>query len=114
PMTRAVEDAFLVLAAINGPDPGDLSSVPSRLEFDATANAEGLRVGYIAQWMNEPPATDVDRAALETARRAGMIPVQLTLQDRAYASLNIILFAEAAAAFEELTLSHGGDALAMP
>ena len=95
------------------PDPGDLSSVPSRLAFDATASAEGLRVGYIAGWMNEPPATDVDRAALEIARRAGMVPVEVTLPDWAYASLNIILFAEAAAAFEDLTLSHGVDALAM-
>ena len=37
PMTRGVEDTMLVLAAISGPDPGDLSSVPSHLDFDATA-----------------------------------------------------------------------------
>src|SRR5437763_14115245 len=37
PMTRSVEDAMLVLQVISGPDPGDPSSVPSRLDFDATA-----------------------------------------------------------------------------
>ena len=37
PMARSVEDTLLVLAAISGPDPGDVSSVPSRLDFDATA-----------------------------------------------------------------------------
>src|SRR4029078_9634380 len=37
PMTRTVEDAMLVLQAISGPDAGDVSSVPSRLEFDAKA-----------------------------------------------------------------------------
>src|SRR5205085_9364034 len=65
PMTRSVEDALLVLQAISGSDPGDVSSVPSRLDFDAGASPQGLRVGYIASWMKESPATDVDRAALE-------------------------------------------------
>ena len=41
PMTRGVEDAMLVLQAISGPDAGDVSSVPSRLEFDATAPVNG-------------------------------------------------------------------------
>src|SRR5512140_1324204 len=64
PMTRSVEDAMLVLAAITGPDAGDVSSVPSRLDFDAAAGVQGLRVGYFPKWMNEAPSTDVDRAAL--------------------------------------------------
>jgi len=38
PMTRSVEDAILVLRAISGPDAGDLSSVPSKLDFDANAS----------------------------------------------------------------------------
>ncbi|HEU4401973.1 MAG TPA: amidase [Candidatus Polarisedimenticolia bacterium] len=113
PMTRGVEDSYLVLAAITGPDPGDLSSVPSRLDFDATAPVKGLKVGYIPAWMNESPATEVDRAALEAVRRLGMTPVPVSLPDWPYGSLNTILFAEAAAAFEELTLSHGLDALKM-
>jgi len=46
PMTRTVEDALLVLAAISGPDAGDISSVPSRLDFDSNASIKGLRVGY--------------------------------------------------------------------
>ncbi len=46
PMTRHVEDALLVLQAISGTDPGDTSSVPSVLNFDATASVKGLRVGY--------------------------------------------------------------------
>jgi len=106
-MTRSVEDAMLVLQAISGPDPGDLSSVPSRLDFDAGADVTGLRVGYFPGWMKENPATDVDRAALETVKKLGMNAVEVTLPDWPYDSLNVILFAEAAAAFEELTLSGG-------
>ncbi|HWN74871.1 MAG TPA: amidase, partial [Candidatus Udaeobacter sp.] len=111
PMTRSVEDALLVLNAITGPDPGDLQSVPSKLDFDADASVKALRVGYFPKWMKEAPATDVDRAALETAKKVGMIPVEVSIPDWPYQSLNLILFAEGAAAFEELTLSGEADQL---
>jgi Asp-tRNA(Asn)/Glu-tRNA(Gln) amidotransferase A subunit family amidase len=105
PMARSVEDTLLVLHAITGPDGGDVSSVPSRLDFDATGPVAGLRVGYFPAWMKDSPATDVDRAALETVRKVGMVPVEVSIPDWPYDSLNLILFSEAAAAFEELTLS---------
>ena len=107
PMARSVEDALLVLNAISGADPGDLSSVDSSLHFDANTNTKGLRVGYFPKWMNEAPATDVDRMALETVKKIGMQPVEVALPDWPYDSLNLILFAEGAAAFEELGLSGG-------
>jgi Asp-tRNA(Asn)/Glu-tRNA(Gln) amidotransferase A subunit family amidase len=113
PMARSVEDTMLVLHAISGPDVGDVASVPSRLVFDASASVAGLKVGYIPAWMKSAPATDVDRAALETVKKLGMTPVEVTLPDWPYDSLNIILFAEAAAAFEDLTLSHKVDELKM-
>ncbi len=107
PMTRGVEDTMLVLHAIAGADPGDTASLPAPLDFDAAAPMRGLRVGYVADWMKQAPATDVDRAALETAGKLGMVPVPVSLPDWPYGSLNLILFAEAAAAFEELTLGGG-------
>jgi Asp-tRNA(Asn)/Glu-tRNA(Gln) amidotransferase A subunit family amidase len=107
PMTRGVEDTLLVLRAISGPDLGDTASVPSHLDFDATRGVKGLRLGYFPAWMKERPATEVDRAAMETARRLGFEVVEVSLPDWPYDSLNLILFAEAAAAFEELTLSGG-------
>jgi len=107
PMTRTVEDAMLVLDAISGPDAGDLASVPSRLDFDAGASVQGLRVGYFPRWMNVAPATAVDRAALEVVKKVGMVPVEVSIPNWPYDSLDVILFAEAAAAFEELTLSGG-------
>jgi len=113
PMTRSVEDAVLVLRAITGPDAGDPSSVPCGLEFDAGAGVAGLKVGYLEAWMKESPATDVDRAALETIRSLRMVPTPVTLPDWPYASLMPILFAEAAASFEELTLAHFDDRMRM-
>jgi Asp-tRNA(Asn)/Glu-tRNA(Gln) amidotransferase A subunit family amidase len=113
PMTRTVEDAMLVLQAITGPDAGDPSSVPSRLDFDATAPVAGLKVGYIAQWMKDSPATDVDRAAIETMKKLGMEMKEVALPDWPYSSLMPILFAEGAAAFEELALNNQLGTLAM-
>ena len=107
PMARSVEDTLLVLKEISGPEARDLASVPSHLDFDANASARGLRVGYFPAWMKEDPATDVDREALETVWKIGMEPVAVSIPDWPYDSLNLILFAEAAAAFEELTLSGG-------
>jgi len=111
PMTRSVEDAMLVLKSISGVDAGDVASVPAHLDFDAGAKVAGLKVGYFADWMKEAPATDVDRAALENLKKLGLTPVPVTLPDWPYQSLNTVLFAEAAAAFEEITLDHRVDQL---
>jgi Asp-tRNA(Asn)/Glu-tRNA(Gln) amidotransferase A subunit family amidase len=113
PMARSVEDVMLVLQAIAGPDPGDLGSVPSHLEFDATAAVKGLKVGYFPRWMHEDPATEVDRQVLAKLPALGLEPVEVAIPDWPYDDLNTILFAEAAAAFEELTLSGKADALKM-
>jgi Asp-tRNA(Asn)/Glu-tRNA(Gln) amidotransferase A subunit family amidase len=61
--------------------------------------------------MKANPATDVDRAALETVKKLGMVPKEVSLPDWPYDSLNLILFAESAASFEELTLSGQDDQL---
>jgi Asp-tRNA(Asn)/Glu-tRNA(Gln) amidotransferase A subunit family amidase len=103
PIARSVEDTLLVLRAISGPDPGDLCSVPSVLDFNARADVRGLRVGYFPRWQHE--AMDVDRHALQQLRSLGLEAVAVALPDWPYDSLNTILFAESAAAFEELTLS---------
>jgi len=115
-MARGVEDTVFVLQAISGPDGHDVACVPSKLSFDASrlaskADFSKLRVGYIPAWMKDAPATDVDRAALETLKNLGFTTVEVSLPDWPYDSLNIILFAEAAAAFEELTLNHKVDEL---
>ena len=93
PMARTVEDTFLALAALSGPDPGDVSSVPSKLEFDATAGIKGLKVGFFPRWMGEAPATEVDRAALDTLKKLGAQPVEVQLPDWPYGSIQVILFA---------------------
>jgi len=56
--------------------------------------------------MKDAPATDVDRAAMETMKKIGLRLKEVTLPDWPYDSLNPILFAEGAASFEDLALNH--------
>ncbi|HEY5330754.1 MAG TPA: amidase [Acidobacteriaceae bacterium] len=115
PMARSVNDTLLVLEAIHGSDMkdghGDVACVDRPLGQNLDGNLGTLRVGYIPAWMKD--ATDVDRAALETVKKLGMQAVEISLPDWPYDSMNIILFAEAAAAFEEITLDHRVDQLKM-
>ncbi len=113
PMARCVEDTMLVLGAISGYDAGDAGSVAAGLDRDLSRGVKGLKVGYFPGWMKEAPATEVDRAALAAVTKLGMEAVPVTLPDWPYGSLNAILFAEAAAAFEEITLDHRVDELKM-
>ncbi len=110
PICRSVEDTALVLAAINGGDARDRGSIAAPFHFDAGANIEGMVLGYLPEAFEEG-ATDGDRAALAAARDLGITVKEVSLEDLPYASLMTILYAEAAAAFEGLTLTDADDTL---
>ena len=114
PMCRSVQDTMAVMDVIMGPDGRDLGSVDwgvGGLDYRGRP-VKGLKVGYFPGWMKEAPATEVDRHALEVVGKLGMTAVPVSLPDWPYDSMQIILFAEAAAAFEEVTLDHRVDQLA--
>jgi Asp-tRNA(Asn)/Glu-tRNA(Gln) amidotransferase A subunit family amidase len=111
PMGRRVADTALVLAAINGADPADPFSIDAPFGADLTAPVRGLTLGYYPEDFADPAAHDLDRAALETARALGARLLPLTRPDLPYAALMNMVFAEAAASFEELTLSGRDDLL---
>ena len=111
PMCRSVADTALVLAAINGADPADPFSIEAGFGADLTEPVAGLRLGYFPEDFADPAAHDLDRAALETARGIGARLVRLTRPDLPYQALMNMVFAEAAASFEELTLSGRDDLL---
>jgi Asp-tRNA(Asn)/Glu-tRNA(Gln) amidotransferase A subunit family amidase len=108
PICRSVADTALVLAAINRFDAQDDGSVAAPFGWDATRPATGLRVGYIAADFTDK----LDLAALDAVRSLGAAAIPLELPDLPYAALRHLVFAEAAAAFEELTLDDIDDALA--
>ena len=111
PICRTVEDCALVLAAINGANHGDPSSLDVPFNFDARQSLSRLRLGYDPGWFEHKRATDLDRNALAVARGLGLELVEISLPDWPYGALMTILLVEAAAAFEELTLSNRDDEL---
>ncbi len=110
PICRSVEDTGMVLGALNGAGPGDPASVQAGLQFDARAGLDGVRLGYLADAFGDG-ASDLDHKALAAARGLGVEVVEVSLPDLPYGSLMNILYAEAAAAFEELTLDGRDDML---
>ena len=110
PICRSVEDCAIVLAALNGADIADRSTIAAPFVFDAGHSIAGLRLGYLPEAFGEG-ATAVDHAALDAARRLGIEVVEVSLPDLPYGALMNILYAEAAASFEDLTLSGLDDTL---
>ena len=70
PMTRIVEDAMLVLQAITGPMPATCRACRAISTSTPRRQSPDSRSATSPQWMKERPATDVDRAALETMQEA--------------------------------------------
>jgi len=60
PMARSVEDTFLVLAALTGPDPGDRVERAEQARLRLPTWNQGHEVGFFPRWMTEAPATEVE------------------------------------------------------
>jgi Asp-tRNA(Asn)/Glu-tRNA(Gln) amidotransferase A subunit family amidase len=110
PICRSAVDTGLVLQALNGADPLDPSTVD--LPFEAPKAADNtMRVGYVAADFEAEGSRPEDAQVLDTLRALGHEVVALARPDLPWQSLTAILFAEAAAAFEALTLDDLDDSL---
>ena len=109
PIGRTVEDTAIVLSVLNQPDPLDEFQIFAPFGYASGASIEGLRVGYHPEDFEAAHA--LDRQALESVRALGLELVPLTRRKLPYDALLGLLQAEAAAAFEELTLSDRDDML---
>ncbi|MCJ9428149.1 amidase [Kordiimonas marina] len=110
-LCRGVEDTPLVIAALNGPDGKDPYAIDMGFAYDGPAMKDAdITLGYDPAWF-EAEATDADRAALKTLKGLGFRFKKISLPDLPYKTLLTNLEVEAAAAFEELTLSDRDDLL---
>jgi Asp-tRNA(Asn)/Glu-tRNA(Gln) amidotransferase A subunit family amidase len=119
PICRSVEDCALVLDAIHGPDGKDNSVIAADYHWNANLSPKSLRIGYVKAAFDTPltdPADPkrtlhaskkFDDAALDVFKRLGINLVPVELPDVPYDPMRLILNAEAAAAFDELTRSDG-------
>ncbi len=119
PIARTVEDLALVFAATHGPDDQDPCAIAGGpFPWPVAFEPRRLRVGVLAADFERKPedAAAAERLALEQAAVAAvsalgveLIPIELPRVP--VEPLSIILSAEAAAAFDELTRSGRVDLL---
>jgi len=115
PLCRSVEDCALVLDAIHGPDGKDPMAIAASFNWDASLKPSRLRIGYVKAAF-DLPVTDpkdekrtlhatkkFDDRALDVLRGMGINLIPVDLPDLPYDAMRIILTAEAAAAFDEMT-----------
>ncbi|HEX9311124.1 MAG TPA: amidase [Gemmatimonadaceae bacterium] len=117
PICRSVEDCAMVLDAIYGPDGQDNTVIPASYHWDARLSLRKLRIGYVKSAFDTPQIdpTDpkrtlhatkkFDDAALDVLRRLALNLIPVELPDVPYDAMRIVLSAEAAASFDELTRS---------
>ncbi len=118
PLCRSAEDCALVLDAIHGPDGKDNMAIPASFHWNAKLSPRSLRIGYVKSAFDLPmmdPKDDkrtqhgtkvFDDRALDVLRRMGVRLIPVELPDLPYDAMRIILTAEAAAAFDDLTRSN--------
>ena len=124
PMCRSVEDCALVFNAIYGADGRDKTVVDAPFEWDADFQPTQLRIGYVASELDAPPdgvsaaqrrSWTGQRAvlldALDTLRDVGIALEPIELPEFPADALRLILNAEAATAFDDLTRNRGVDQL---
>jgi Asp-tRNA(Asn)/Glu-tRNA(Gln) amidotransferase A subunit family amidase len=116
PLCRSVEDCALVLDALRGTDGEDLTVHDAAFNWDARLDSRTLRVGYFKtafERETRQPADAIikpfDVAALDVFRRLGITLIPVEVPQLPYGAMRLMLSAEAAAAFDELTRS-GRDA----
>jgi Asp-tRNA(Asn)/Glu-tRNA(Gln) amidotransferase A subunit family amidase len=112
PICRSAEDCALVFGAIYGRDGKDGSVVDAPFRWNPELRLDGLRIGYLKRaFAAERAQRASDDQALEVLRAAGARLVPIELPDYPLEAMSIILHAEAAAAFDELTRSDRDDML---
>ncbi len=113
PICRSVEDCALVFQQIRGSDDRDLAVVDAPFEWQPKLGLQGLRIGVIQSEFDrmKDDQKKVYDQALTDLKSAGAVLKPMELPKFDFQPLRIILSAEAAAAFDDLTRNSGVDQL---
>lgn len=111
PICRNAEDAAIVFSYIKGADATDVSSIERAFNYPIKKDIKNMRIAYAGNYFKRLPKDAPEHKALEAYRKMGANLIEVNFPDSIYKAdvINIILSAESAAAFEELTLSGKDD-----
>jgi Asp-tRNA(Asn)/Glu-tRNA(Gln) amidotransferase A subunit family amidase len=112
PLCRNTEDIAIVFNAIHGLDEKDQTLYDAAFNYSPKLNLKKLRVGYLkSDFDKKYEFHNNDSAALKKLEALGIQLIPIELPGIAVNNLRIILNAEAAAAFDELTRTNKDDLL---
>lgn len=108
PICRNVEDCAIVFDAIYGLDPKDPTLIDAPFNFDGEKDLKKIKIGYLKKDFEQNYAfKEQDAQSIQKMQEMGieLVPIELpTLPN-----ISFILWAEAATAFDELTVSNQDD-----
>lgn len=112
PICRNVEDCAIVLNAIVGPDGLDPTLYDYPFVYDPYLNIKKLRVGYLkSDFDRDSTRAAFHQSTFEVLGKLGVTLTPIELPKLPVNDIAFMLSAEAAAAFDDLTLSHRDEQL---
>ena len=112
PICRSAEDCAIVFNYIHGTDGKDYGSVDKHFNYDGIVDFKKLRVAYAENYFKRLAPDAQERKVLEVYRSLGADIKAVEFPDSSVYPVNlisIILNAESAAAFDELTRTNRDD-----
>jgi Asp-tRNA(Asn)/Glu-tRNA(Gln) amidotransferase A subunit family amidase len=106
PICRGVEDCAAALYATSGPDGKDLTVGDVPFSWEPTRSLGSMRIGYLKtefDQQQDPERKAIHQQALDALKAAGANLQPIELPKFSTGALRIILVAEAATAFDDIT-----------
>ena len=106
PICRSAEDCAIVFEAIHGADPADPTTRSLPFRYDGNVDFSQLRFGFLEESFEKDTANKNNEATLATLRKLGADMQAVSLPDTSdlpLRALSLIMYAEAGAAFDDLT-----------
>lgn len=113
PICRSAEDAAIVYNYIHGTDGRDASAVNMPFNYIGNTNLSGIKIGYAKNYFDKDTSA-LTANVLSVFKKLGVKPVPVVFPDSGVYKANlmsIIISAECAAAFDDLTRSGLDDKL---
>lgn len=114
PICRSAEDAAVVFEYIRGADGKDLSAVNKPFNYDAKSTIKKMKVAYAKNYFDKIKDTTANEwEVLRVLKKSGveLVPIDFPEEAYSYNIMDLIIGAECAAQFDEMTRFNIDDEL---